>query len=169
MALAWLRFLRITPWATILRLGYGLIFALGQAVCASIPAPEGDADAAAAALRSHSAWPGSVPTEATVFKQFHRLAGFDYRACAHRFLGYHGPADCAGPRGGRARSASGHAWPHRQLAPSPAFPSKRWRAGCGSGTCSVVYHLSTVPLRLKARPNSVGLPVQSGCSYCRTS
>ena len=96
----------------------------GQVSCASVPPPQGD-DVAAASLRFHRSWPGSVPTEATVFKQFHVLAGFDYRACARRFVGREGPSSCAGlgPRrqkGPKARSAgsagSGCAWPHRQLA-----------------------------------------------------
>ncbi|CAE7339206.1 ANK3 [Symbiodinium microadriaticum] len=113
-------FLRVTPWTSLLQLGYGLNFALGQMSCAAIPAPENDA--AAAAEHFHGSWPGSLPTEATIFKQFHVLVGFDYRRCARRFLGEdrdRALASCAPPRKRRGRrpgpGAFGSAWPHRQL------------------------------------------------------
>ena len=112
----------MTPWTSLLQLGYGLIFALGQMSCAAIPAPENDA--AAAAEHFHGSWPGSLPTEATIFKQFHVLVGFDYRRCARRFLGEdrdRALASCAPPRKKRGRrpgpGAFGSAWPHRQLVP----------------------------------------------------
>ena len=59
-------FLRISPWLNILKLGYGVTFAAGHALCAVVPPPE-DMDLEGQARVFHAAWPGSTTTEADGF------------------------------------------------------------------------------------------------------
>ncbi|CAK9071679.1 unnamed protein product [Durusdinium trenchii] len=109
-------FLRISPWINILNLGYGLTFAAGQALCHLVPSPPEKIDFDRAARRYHLAWPGSTTTEATTFKQYHVLTGFDYRDCALRFLGRRGPAVCSSRPTGARPTGVANAWPHREFA-----------------------------------------------------
>ena len=57
-------FLRVTSWMTLLSLGYGDLFATGQALCATVPRPPETLDLEETARILHTAWPGSTPTEA---------------------------------------------------------------------------------------------------------
>eukprot|EP00927_Polykrikos_kofoidii_P049620 TRINITY_DN43659_c0_g1_i1.p1 TRINITY_DN43659_c0_g1~~TRINITY_DN43659_c0_g1_i1.p1 ORF type:complete len:795 (-),score=121.44 TRINITY_DN43659_c0_g1_i1:158-2542(-) len=85
--LAWLR---EQPWVNILEIGFGTLFVAAQTLCQApelAPRPPVTEDEELETRRLHEQVSDATLSGATVFKQYHRLVGFDYRNCILRFVG----------------------------------------------------------------------------------